>query len=77
MKTVFFIMALMVLGILAGSTQTTEKTSGFYDIKVSYIYSLKGESGKFLWQNQIAIPFGLGLSCSYQFNKNLFSVCRI
>lgn len=73
MKNKIFILILLIFNISIGKSQTDEKKSGFYDFKISYIYSSKGGLGSYNNHEQIKIPYGLGLSCTFKIYKRFYS----
>jgi len=73
MKNKIFILIFLIFNITIVKSQTNEKTSGFYDFKLSYVYSSKGYISAYKDHLEVKIPYGLGLSCSYKFNKRIYS----
>lgn len=73
MKIRLLIAIIIIFNIAIVKSQTDEKKSGFYDFKLSYVYSSKGSHGDYFIKNETLIPYGLGLSCTYKFNKRIYS----
>jgi len=73
MKIRLLIAVIFIFNITIGKSQIEEKKSGFYDLKLSYVYSSKGSHGDYFIKNETLIPYGLGLSCTYKFNKRIYS----
>ena len=70
MKTTVLILVFLIVNITSLKSQTDDKKSGFYDLRLSYVYSVKGQQGEIF---QSKIPYGLGLSCDFKFNKRFYS----
>lgn len=73
MKKKSILLMFFVLYIIIVKSQTEEKKSGFYDLKLYYVYSTKGMPGKFRKNMNIKIPFGLGLSSTFKIYKRSYS----
>jgi len=73
MRTILFTCFLLVSLCPLLKSQTNEKTQGFYDIKISYIYSSKGYRTAYKNKLDVKIPLGIGLSGSYRFSDRIYT----
>ena len=64
------LLILLIFCTLVLKSQSVDKNSGLYDLRISGIYTIMGTRAEL---NQIKIPHGLGITCTYKFNKRLFA----
>jgi hypothetical protein len=71
MKTRLLILILLVLVTKIAISQTSEKNTGFSDIKLSYALSSMSAGEDQFVKNESKIPFGIALETNYSLSKKL------
>lgn len=71
MKTRLLIIILLVLITKTTISQTSEKNTGFSDIKLSYALSSMSAGGDHFIKDETMIPFGIAFETNYSLSKKL------
>jgi len=71
MKTSILILILILTITISGKTQSSDKISGFSDIKFSYNISSMSAGGHHFKKDETIIPWGAGIESSYNITKRL------
>ena len=69
MKTKLLIIIFLVLAYNSVNSQTSDKITGFSDIKLSYNISSMSAGGDHFKKDETIIPFGVGLELNYILGK--------
>lgn len=73
MKKHIIILIFIIINTFIAKSQTDKNNFGFNDIKFSYIYSSKGNIASYRNDLQTIILYGISISCTYNFNKNIYT----